>query len=342
MKRTVRIIVITIGMLRLFHRAVSANPAIMKSEDDVYNHMKNRDEVFYFLHNYDDAIELLQKIAEKDDYLERSISSYKVIRSKHIFRTELEYRTNKEQEEFIDNEIAKITNNLIDSRMSEEEKIKAINDYIVKIYRYDDSLESDNVYTALTTKTTICQGYAMTAYKMFKAIGIECRIINGDRDGTSHSWNLVKLNKTWYHLDITNNDNIIRDKYLLKSDNFMMENKYTWNKSKYPSASTDYFKWQSGYLDTNNDKETDIEEYYEGGKWYEDENGKRHYKRNSGYEAVGWFRYNNNWYYLNDEGIMQTGWINDNDKLYYMNSNGVLEENITEDVYNLNEDGQER
>ena len=339
MKRAVCIIIFVSGILRIFHRAVSANPAIIKAENEVYEHMINRDSVFYFLHNYKDGIELLQKIAQRDDYLERSISVYRIIKSKHIFRAEIEYRTNKEEEEYIDNEIEKIVNNLIDSRMSTEEKIKAVNDYIVKIYKYDDTLQSDNVYRALTTKTTICQGYAMTAYKMFKAIGIDCRIINGDRDGIRHSWNLVKLNKVWYHLDITNNDNIIRDKYLLKSDNFMREYKYTWNKNNYPSAPTDYFRWQSGYIDYNNDKETDIEEYYEGGKWYEDKEGKWHYKRNSGYEVVGWFKYNDKWHYFDEDGIMQTGWISNDDKWYYMNLDGTLAVNTTIDGYRLNEYG---
>lgn len=331
MKRTLRGIIIVVVMLRIFHRAVSANSAIIKAENEVYNHMINRDSIFYFLHNEKDGIELLQKISQRDDYLERSISAYKIIKTRHIFRAEIDYRTSKEEEDFIAYEIKKIVNNLIDERMSTEEKIKAVNDYIVKIYKYDEELQSDNVYTALKSKKAICQGYSMTAYKMFKEIGIDCRIINGDRDGTSHSWNLVKLNNVWYHLDITNNDNIIRDKYLLKSDNFMREHKYTWNKSNYPSALTDYFRWKSGYIDYENDNEKDIEEYYEGGKWYEDENGRWHYKRNSGYEVVGWFKNNDKWYYFDDDGIMQTGWITSEGNSYYMNSDGTLAEDITEE-----------
>ncbi|MBS2904936.1 transglutaminase domain-containing protein, partial [Klebsiella pneumoniae] len=108
------------------------------------------------------------------------------------FEAEIQYRTNKDQEDYIDSELSRIVNNLIDSRMSTEEKIEAINNYVVKIYKYDDTLKSDNVYTALTTKSTICQGYAMTVYKMLNILGIDCRIINGDKSGTSHAWNLVK------------------------------------------------------------------------------------------------------------------------------------------------------
>ncbi|WP_341273947.1 transglutaminase domain-containing protein [Clostridium butyricum] len=199
--------------------------------------------------------------------------------------------------------------------------------------------DTDNVYTALTTKSTICQGYAMTVYKMLNILGIDCRIINGDKSGTSHAWNLVKIDGVWYHLDSTNNDNIVRDKYLLKSDDYMIENGFTWDKTQYPSASSNYFLNKTEYLDYNNDKENDISEYYEGGYWYKDNNSKWHYKRNSGYEVMGWFKYNNNWYYFGEDCIMKTGWINTDGNWYYLYSNGMLATNTSIDGYSLDENG---
>ena len=327
-------------MLTIFNTSALADTTSNSElENEIYDHMVNRDEVFYFTYYSDSALGLLQEIAKKDDYLERSISVYKTLKSGYLFKAEMGYRTTKEQEEYIDSELERIVNNLVDRRMSDEEKIKAVNNYLVKIYRYDDTLKSDNVYTALTTKTTICQGYAMTAYKMFKLMGIDCRIVNGEHDGISHAWNLVKINGKWYHLDITNNDNIVRDRYLLKSDNFMWENKYVWNTDNYPSAPASYYAMQTEYIDYNNDKETDIEEYYEGGYWYKDKDDKWHYKRNSGYEAVGWFKYNNNWYYFDNDGVMQTGWLNTDGNWYYLYSEGILAVNTTINGYKLNENG---
>ena len=219
MKIISRIITISLLLAVLSNVSAFADTFNMNSlENDIYNHMINRDNTFYFIYPSNSAIGLLQELAKKDDYLERSISEYKTMKSGYYYKAEIQYRTTKEQEEYIDSELERIVNNLIDSRMSTLEKIKAVNDYIVKIYKYDDTLKSDNVYTALTTKTTICQGYAMTAYKMFKIMGIDCRIINGDKSGTSHAWNLVNIDGAWYHLDTTNNDNIVRDKYLLKSE----------------------------------------------------------------------------------------------------------------------------
>lgn len=340
MKRISRVIMISLGILTSFSTCAFADTlGNDKFKNDIYEHMINRDEVFYFTYHSDSALDLLQEIAKKDDYLERSISVYKTMKSGYLFKAEMGYRTTKEQEEYIDSELERIVNNLIDSRMTVEEKVKAINDYIVKIYKYDDTLKSDNVYTALTTKTTICQGYAMTAYKMFKLMGIDCRIVNGDRDGTSHAWNLVNVNGTWYHLDITNNDNIVRDRYLLKSDDFMRENKYTWNSDEYPIAPVNYYEGQTEYIDYNNDKEMDIAEYYEGGYWYKDEDSKWHYRRDSGYEAVGWFKYDDNWYYFDDNGIMKTGWVNTDGNWYYFYSDGKLAVNTTIDGHTLNENG---
>ena len=340
MKTIGRAIVISLGVLTLFSTNVFADTSDKeKLENEIYDHMVNRDEVFYFTYQADSALDLLQEVAKKDDYLERSISVYRTMKAGYYYRAEIGYRTTKEQEEYIDAELERIVNNLIDKKMTTEQKVKAVNDYIVKIYKYDDTLKSDNVYTALTTKTTICQGYAMTAYKMFNMMGIENRIINGDRKGTSHAWNLVKIDGLWYHLDITNNDNIVRDTYLLKSDSYMKESGYTWDEGNYSSASTDYFSGKTEYIDYNNDKETDIESYYEGGYWYKDNDSKWHYHRNSGYEATGWFKYNDKWYYFDDNGIMKTGWVKTDGNWYYIYSDGTLAVNITIDGYHLNENG---
>ena len=66
---------------------------------------------------------------------------------------------------------------------------------------------------------------------------------------------------------------------------------------------------------------------------------KWHYKRNSGYEVVGWFKYNDNWYYFNDDGIMKTGWANIDGNWYYFYSDGSLAVNTDIDGYKVNENG---
>ena len=341
MNKKIKVSIILLMLFFTYNIQASAETISYKDMlvDNIYNHMVNRDTKFDFIYPYNSAIDILQSAAQKDDYLERSISVYTTNRNGYYYEADIQYRTTKEQEEYIDAELSRIVNNLIDNRMSTVEKVKAINDYIVTIYKYDDTLESDNVYSALTTKYTICQGYAMTAYKMFKILGIENRIVNGDKSGISHAWNLVKIDDKWYHLDCTNNDNIVRDKYFLKSDSYMKQSGFIWNDDKYPSADKNYFSDKTEYLDYNNDKETNISEYYEGGYWNKDSMSKWHYQRYSGYEVVGWFKYNDKWYYFGDDGIMKTGWVDIEGKKYYFYSDGTLAISTNIDGYKINENG---
>ncbi|WP_242943275.1 transglutaminase domain-containing protein [Clostridium uliginosum] len=307
-------------------------------ENSMYNHLQNWDENFEFSYDGNDTMDLLKSASENDDYLERSIDKFKILKRNSEYIAEVTYRTTKEQENYIDSELKRIVNNMIDPNMSDIDKVKTINDYIVKIYKYDYSLKSDNVYSALTTGTTICQGYAMTAYKMFKLAGIECRIVVGTINGGPHGWNLVKINGNWYHLDITNNDSIIRDKYLLISDNFLASNGFSWDRTKYPSANYSYYSSSMAYIDYNNDKESDISEYYNGGHWY-NQNNSWYFKRNSGENATNWFKDNDNWYYLGRDGKMQIGWIYDKGNWYYCWSNGIMATSTKVNGYTLNEHG---
>lgn len=135
--------------------------------------------------------------------------------------------------------------------MSDFDKVKVINKYLIDRYRYDDSLISNNAYSALMTGKTTCQGYALTAYKMLKLSGIENRIVTGELEGVPHGWNLVKLNNKWYHLDITNNDALSSDKYFLKSDKDLKRDGFTWKYNDYPACDEDYNELSNNNLNVN-------------------------------------------------------------------------------------------
>jgi hypothetical protein len=74
---------------------------------------------------------------------------------------------------------------------------------------------------------------------MLEAAGVKTIIIDGSIPEGTHAWNLVLLDGIWYHVDATNDD-INRNKYYLKTDDFMLDNGYKWDSSLFPDASTDY------------------------------------------------------------------------------------------------------
>ncbi|WP_160686289.1 transglutaminase domain-containing protein [Clostridium sp. C2-6-12] len=220
-------------------------------EDNIHNHLENRDVKFNIIYTgtrkeFEENIrQCITNSYSNDDYLERSwleIKPKAQITFKGIETTmEVTYLTTKEQEAYINSELEKITKSLVSTNMSELEKVKIINEYIINRYEYDYTQKSISVYSALTTSFAVCQGYSMTAYKMLNYAGVENKIIVGTLKGAPHSWNSVKIDGNWYQLDITNNDSKERNKYFLVSDEILTSNEYSWDRDKYPKALKGYY-----------------------------------------------------------------------------------------------------
>ena len=60
-----------------------------------------------------------------------------------------------------------------------------------------------SAYAALINKTSVCQGYATLFYRLALEAGLDARVIAGVAGGGNHAWNIVKIGKTYYHLDAT-------------------------------------------------------------------------------------------------------------------------------------------
>lgn len=244
-KRVISIIliasVLTIGKGILVHAEDFSN--LNDMEQGIYKHLQNRDTSFSFKYTGDKE-EFKNSISKEivaayktDDYTERSwleIKPKATATKDGITATiDVTYLTTKDQEDYVNKETKEIAAQIIKPGMSDYEKVKIINDYLVNRYEYDSSLSSNNAYTALISGKSICQGYSMTAYKILSYSGIENKIIVGSVDGVLHSWNYVKVGNEWYNLDITNNDSMRSNKYFLVDDSVLETSNYKWDKTSY-------------------------------------------------------------------------------------------------------------
>ena len=145
------------------------------------------------------------------------------------------------QTAFVDTKVSEIISTIITSKMTDEQKEKAVNDYVVSNIAYDTTLVQHSAYAGLVAPyKTVCQGYALLTYKLLIAAGLEARIIEGSAGGP-HAWNLVKVNGKWYHLDTTWNDPLPDIQGRIRYDLFNLQDsqisdasrKHTWDKTKY-------------------------------------------------------------------------------------------------------------
>ncbi|MGN0732839.1 MAG: transglutaminase domain-containing protein [Emergencia sp.] len=255
--------------------AVSTGTTISSIGTDLREAMKAREKTFTFTYklpfsNNDDAFaSLMEKVMnkafehtgdpEEGDYLKYQYSSYNASAKVNSNGTAMitiynEYYTTAAQEA----EVTEMVDSLIsqwnlESR-SDYEKAKLIYDYICSSVSYDyEHLNDPNyklqytAYAALVNGTSVCQGYANLAYRLFLEAGLDCRIISGTANNGPHAWNIVKLGDLYYNLDSTwdarQSDN--RYRYFLRSSNSFTDH------TRYSEYSSEAFN-QSYTMDVNN------------------------------------------------------------------------------------------
>ncbi len=93
---------------------------------------------------------------------------------------------------------------------SEYEKEKYVYDYIFTTCNYDELTDiSGSAYGALLEGSGRCEAYCKAFMWCMRRLGIECLCVSGARNWDSdsmfseHSWNIVKIDGDWYHVDIT-------------------------------------------------------------------------------------------------------------------------------------------
>lgn len=109
----------------------------------------------------------------------------------------------------------KIVAAIITNNMNQEQKVRAIHDYIIKTVRYEIN-DNYDIYTAkgaLINKVAVCQGYALGFKALCDEAGIKCEMVYGTGtsmgQSISHAWNVVCVDGQWYQIDTTWDDPII-------------------------------------------------------------------------------------------------------------------------------------
>ena len=122
--------------------------------------------------------------------------------------------------------VDKIIAENISSTMSDREKIETIHNYIIKHTTFDseksdnidnpnfiDKYKSGTAYGTLINNYAICAGYTDAMSIFLDRFGI----VNYRVASTDHIWNLVYLDNTWYHLDLTWDDQTVHNDTILKT-----------------------------------------------------------------------------------------------------------------------------
>ncbi|WP_339182019.1 transglutaminase-like domain-containing protein [Paenibacillus sp. FSL R5-0701] len=127
----------------------------------------------------------------------------------------------KKQDEIIA-KANEVVASIIKNGMNEDEKRKAIYDYLNDNAKYDDAAlenaeqnnfknvdpqfnDSFTTYGILVKGVGVCASYA-SVYKLLSDLsGLESIVVTGASSGVPHAWNKVKIGNEWFHVDATSN-----------------------------------------------------------------------------------------------------------------------------------------
>ena len=125
---------------------------------------------------------------------------------RHDFTVVFLLRTTAAQEQAVCSAVEGMAAGLND--MSEYQKAFAINQWLYQNVNYDYTHEKDKTYqrqftdyAALFDRIAVCQGFAITFYRIALAAGLNARVVTSTSMG--HAWNIVSIDGVWYELDAT-------------------------------------------------------------------------------------------------------------------------------------------
>ncbi|MCR5122925.1 MAG: hypothetical protein K6B74_10960 [Ruminococcus sp.] len=184
--------------------------------------------------------------------LENGVYSYTIVISP-------DYYTDAQQESKVDERVNEIIGQLNVGRHSSEiERVRAVYRYLIENVGYDEVHKNNahyhlksTAYGALVNKRAVCQGYAVAAYRLFRELGLDCRVItgtasDGDLGEEYHAWNIVRVDGRYYDLDITWDKRLGTDRYFLKCesdfDSHKRDGQFTVKsfEERYPMSETSY------------------------------------------------------------------------------------------------------
>ena len=150
----------------------------------------------------------------------------------------------------------KVLKKIIKDGMSDYEKELAVYEWIRDNIKHDDGVTVaiptaasavDNPYGVLAGKKAVCVGFATTFRLMMNMLDYDCMVIH-DTDRV-HSWDLIKLDGEWYHVDLYPDAESKTHNHFNLNDAAMESD---WNTEFFPAATG--FKYSYAYVNAEDFK----------------------------------------------------------------------------------------
>lgn len=90
----------------------------------------------------------------------------------------------------------------VSGQASEETKFSQLHAFLMERFEYKLQYSTTPAYSLLCEGVGDSRAFSQIYAAMCSRIGLEARSVSGTREGEKHSWNQIRIDGVWYHLDL--------------------------------------------------------------------------------------------------------------------------------------------
>lgn len=128
--------------------------------------------------------------------------------------------------QYVKCQVKKIVSENITPDMNDMQKVRTLHDWVCEHTKYSTADEPDyddsknhSDASILLNDSTVCEGYTKLCNLLYHEAGLETYY----ESGVNHAWNIVRIDKHYFHVDATWDDSSASYQWFCKSDSEMKE-----------------------------------------------------------------------------------------------------------------------
>ena len=235
MKKRICVISFLLILIANFYYSTITSTALSYSGESMYAYLQllNSEQLSVYNQIYQNIIDFNEELFVlntpiSEDSLEDTMNSlfndhpelfwvytsyqYAVDSSNIVHKVKLKYCISKEELPQAQAAFDSVLNSLVSGARQYTNQLdqeKYLHDEICKMNTYDSNNHmNQSAYSALTTGSSVCAGYARAFQAACQRLGITCYYVTGVSMGSTHAWNIVKIDGKFYNVDLTWDDSI--------------------------------------------------------------------------------------------------------------------------------------
>lgn len=107
--------------------------------------------------------------------------------------------------------------------------------YLVENCGYTEDTQYNSAYAALIRGCANSEGTALAYVELCRRLGVNCRIVYGQRDWQDYCWNIIEVDGMFYHVDVPRcTENGLENGFMLRDED--MWESHRWDVSSYPAC----------------------------------------------------------------------------------------------------------